>query len=223
MIKRLKQNKKIYIITIILLSIIGISSWVYFNSKSDIELKYSTGNIKIKYTNKYTKISANLVKIEQSDIWNNNNLIIVSGEIQSIQNITIDMNGEEFYNAIVKIKPNHFIKGNVEQDDQIVVLVGCSVGDKEIWQENTFVNASMKVGDSIIAMISKMGDEDILECNGSKLIYKELANYRFNDAMRYCFIENSEGEIIYAKHLYNDLIDPKSLTEVENYISGKIK
>lgn len=222
--KKRIANLLLIILTIIICLGMTIVLYQDFDNQSDIKLHLSEGNIAVKYVqaSKSSTIRPNMKEILQSDIWQNENLTIFSGVIQSVQNIKIKMDDDISYNAIVDIQVLDCIRGNLEEGASISALAGCSVRLDGIWQEDSLVNSSMMKGEKGIFLIRKYDNTDTLEYENSTLYLSDIAEYGFPDAMRYSFIQSENGKIRYCKELYNDLGTPGTLFDVKQYIKLKI-
>ncbi len=225
--KIIKSRKIIFVaitVTIIICLGMTIVLYQYFDNQSNIKLHLSEGNIAVKYiqASKSSTIRPNMKEILQSEVWQNENLTIFSGVIQSVQNIKIKMDDDISYNAIVDIQVLDCIRGNLEEGASISALAGCSVRLDGIWQEDSLVNSSMMKGEEGIFLIRKYDNTDTLEYENSTLYLSDIAEYGFPDAMRYSFIQGKDGEIRYCKELYNDLDAPRTLSDIKQFIKSKI-
>lgn len=222
------KSKKIFFVTFVITIFfcLGLTFTLnqYFDNQSDIKLQLSEGNIAVNYVQAIGSLTIrpNMKEILQSDIWQNDNLTIFSGVIQSVQNIKIKVEDDISYNAIVDIQVLECIRGNLEEGASISVLAGCGVQLDEIWQEDSFVNSAMMEGEEGIFLIQKYNHTDILEYENSTLYFSDIAEYGFPDPMRYSFIQNKNGEIRFCKELYNDLGMPRTLFDIKQYIKLKI-
>jgi len=194
-----------------------------FNN-SQIELTNSTGNVKVKYVNRFPNISSsnNLVWLSEEEIFNERNTSIFKGEILDIKNIKIDMGGRyKHYRSIVSIKLIESYRGNERVGDVIKILMPGPI-NMDIWVEDTEVVSSMRVGDKGIFMPIKYDETHIYRENDSTLYLTDISEYGFMDGERYAFIEK-ENEIIYAKWAFESISKPMSLEDIEEYILDMIK
>jgi len=58
--------------------------------------------------------------------------------------------------------------------------------------------------------------------NGTKLYYKDIADYGIMDGERYVFLETENG-LVFSKGDYPSISNAKTLDEVETYIKSMIK
>ena len=202
---------------VVLVSVVAIA---LINNHSDFKLNSSKGNVSATYTDEYKAISyANLVEIDEKEIWNNKELNIISGTIKDTNNIKLKVGGDVSYDSLVKIEVSDCIKGNVKSGEVIEVLAGCLTNPKGIWQEDCMVNSSMTKGDFGIFMIEE--NHTSIESGNSILQLSDIARYNFPDAMHYCFVEK-ENEVIYFKDFYVELEDSSDINYIKEYINGKL-
>ena len=126
------------------------------------------------------------------------------------------------YNAIIEIKVESDIKGKIKEGSTISVLSGCATMKDEIYQEDSYINSQIEEGDRGIFIIHKYGIDDTLELNQKILYLSELADYGFEDAERFAFLEKN-GNTLFSSNFYKDLKDNAKLDEVKSYIEDKIK
>lgn len=200
---------------------------IYFYSNGNnntIELKKSDGGIEVSYVdgNYKNESKSNLAEIKQDKIWNDDKYCIVEGTVEKANNIEIRIDDKKMYNAIIEIKVESDIKGKIKEGSTISVLSGCATMKEEIYQEDSYINSQIEEGDRGIFIIHKYGIDDTLELNQKILYLSELADYGFEDAERFAFIEKN-GNILFSSNFYRDLKDNAKLDEVKSYIEDKIK
>lgn len=200
---------------------------IYFYSNGNnntIELKKSDGGIEVSYVdgNYKNESKSNLAEIKQDKIWNDDKYCIVEGTVEKANNIEIRIDDKKMYNAIIEIKVESDIKGKIKEGSTISVLSGCATMKEEIYQEDSYINSQIEEGDRGIFIIRKYGIDDTLELNQKILYLSELADYGFEDAERFAFIEKN-GNILFSSNFYKDLKDNAKLDEVKSYIEDKIK
>lgn len=200
---------------------------IYFYSNGNnntIELKKSDGGIEVSYVdgNYKNESKSNLAEIKQDKIWNDDKYCIVEGTVEKANNIEIRIDDKKMYNAIIEIKVESDIKGKIKEGSTISVLSGCATMKEEIYQEDSYINSQIEEGDRGIFIIHKYGIDDTLELNQKILYLSELADYGFEDAERFAFIEKN-GNILFSSNFYKDLKDNAKLDEVKSYIEDKIK
>ena len=206
---------------------------IYFYSNGNnntIELKKSDGGIEVSYVdgNYKNESKSNLAEIKQDKIWNDDKYCIVEGTVEKANNIEIRIDDKKMYNAIIEIKVesdikgHKFYKGKIKEGSTISVLSGCATMKEEIYQEDSYINSQIEEGDRGIFIIHKYGIDDTLELNQKILYLSELADYGFEDAERFAFIEKN-GNILFSSNFYKDLKDNAKLDEVKSYIEDKIK
>lgn len=214
----------IFVIVIIAV-IIGAMIYFYSNGNNNtIELKKSDGGIEVSYVdgNYKNESKSNLAEIKQDKIWNDDKYCIVEGTVEKANNIEIRIDDKKMYNAIIEIKVESDIKGKIKEGSTISVLSGCATMKEEIYQEDSYINSQIEEGDRGIFIIHKYGIDDTLELNQKILYLSELADYGFEDAERFAFIEKN-GNILFSSNFYRDLKDNAKLDEVKSYIEDKIK
>ena len=205
--------------------IIGAMIYFYSNGNNNtIELKKSDGGIEVSYVdgNYKNESKSNLAEIKQDKIWNDDKYCIVEGTVEKANNIEIRIDDKKMYNAIIEIKVESDIKGKIKEGSTISVLSGCATMKEEIYQEDSYINSQIEEGDRGIFIIHKYGIDDTLELNQKILYLSELADYGFEDAERFAFIEKN-GNILFSSNFYKDLKDNAKLDEVKSYIEDKIK
>ena len=220
------KKKQICIFVIVIIAVI-IGAMIYFYSNGNnntIELKKSDGGIEVSYVdgNYKNESKSNLAEIKQDKIWNDDKYCIVEGTVEKANNIEIRIDDKKMYNAIIEIKVESDIKGKIKEGSTISVLSGCATMKEEIYQEDSYINSQIEEGDRGIFIIHKYGIEDTLELNQKILYLSELADYGFEDAERFAFIEKN-GNILFSSNFYRDLKDNAKLDEVKSYIEDKIK
>ena len=189
-----------------------------------IELKKSAGGIEVSYVdgNYKNESKSNLAEIKQDKIWNDDKYCIVEGTVEKANNIEIRIDDKKMYNAIIEIKVESDIKGKIKEGSTISVLSGCATMKEEIYQEDSYINSQIEEGDRGIFIIHKYGIDDTLELNQKILYLSELADYGFEDAERFAFLEKN-GNTLFSSNFYKDLKDNAKLDEVKSYIEDKIK
>lgn len=220
------KKKQICIFVIVIIAVI-IGAMIYFYSNGNnntIELKKSDGGIEVSYVdgNYKNESKSNLAEIKQDKIWNDDKYCIVEGTVEKANNIEIRIDDKKMYNAIIEIKVESDIKGKIKEGSTISVLSGCATRKEEIYQEDSYINSQIEEGDRGIFIIHKYGIDDTLELNQKILYLSELADYGFEDAERFAFIEKN-GNILFSSNFYKDLKDNAKLDEVKSYIEDKIK
>ena len=220
------KKKQICIFVIVIIAvIIGVMIYFYSNGNNNtIELKKSDGGIEVSYVdgNYKNESKSNLAEIKQDKIWNDDKYCIVEGTVEKANNIEIRIDDKKMYNAIIEIKVESDIKGKIKEGSTISVLSGCATMKEEIYQEDSYINSQIEEGDRGIFIIHKYGIDDTLELNQKILYLSELADYGFEDAERFAFIEKN-GNILFSSNFYRDLKDNAKLDEVKSYIEDKIK
>lgn len=187
------KKKHICIFVIVIIAVI-IGAMIYFYSNGNnntIELKKSDGGIEVSYVdgNYKNESKSNLAEIKQDKIWNDDKYCIVEGTVEKANNIEIRIDDKKMYNAIIEIKVESDIKGKIKEGSTISVLSGCATMKEEIYQEDSYINSQIEEGDRGIFIIHKYGIDDTLELNQKILYLSELADYGFEDAERFAFIE----------------------------------
>ena len=220
------KKKHICIFVIVIIAVI-IGAMIYFYSNGNnntIELKKSDGGIEVSYVdgNYKNESKSNLAEIKQDKIWNDDKYCIVEGTVEKANNIEIRIDDKKMYNAIIEIKVESDIKGKIKEGSTISVLSGCATIKEEIYQEDSYINSQIEEGDRGIFIIHKYGIDDTLELNQKILYLSELADYGFEDAERFAFIEKN-GNTLFSSNFYKDLKDNAKLDEVKSYIEDKIK
>ena len=74
---------------------------------------------------------------------------------------------------------------------------------EEIYQEDSYINSQIEEGDRGIFIIHKYGIDDTLELNQKILYLSELADYGFEDAERFAFLEKN-GNTLFSSNFYKD-------------------
>lgn len=220
------KKKQICIFVIVIIAVI-IGAMIYFYSNGNnntIEVKKSAGGIEVSYVdgNYKNESKSNLAEIKQDKIWNDDKYCIVEGTVEKANNIEIRIDDKKMYNAIIEIKVESDIKGKIKEGSTISVLSGCATMKEEIYQEDSYINSQIEEGDRGIFIIHKYGIDDTLELNQKILYLSELADYGFEDAERFAFLEKN-GNTLFSSNFYKDLKDNAKLDEVKSYIEDKIK
>lgn len=162
---------------------------------SDIKLKKSSKGITVNYINKFPDASyRNLSDITEEEIWSDERYDIVEGTVEEIRNVKIRFGTEKYYGAIITIKPEEIIKGTLNET-QIKIFVDCNIGKADSSGDSEILK-TLKEKDRGIFIIYKYSDTDVWENDKKNLYMDELAEYGFEDAERFAFIEKNSKEIL---------------------------
>ena len=168
---------------------------------SDIKLKKSSKGITVNYINKFPDASyRNLSDITEEEIWSDERYDIVEGTVEEIRNVKIRFGTEKYYGAIITIKPEEIIKGTLNET-QIKIFVDCNIGKADSSGDSEILK-TLKEKDRGIFIIYKYSDTDVWENDKKNLYMDELAEYGFEDAERFAFIEKIARYILvlYTKY-----------------------
>lgn len=173
---------------------------------SDIKLKKSSKGITVNYINKFPDASyRNLSDITEEEIWSDERYDIVEGTVEEIRNVKIRFGTEKYYGAIITIKPEEIIKGTLNET-QIKIFVDCNIGKADSSGDSEILK-TLKEKDRGIFIIYKYSDTDVWENDKKNLYMDELAEYGFEDAERFAFIEKNSK--VYFSSIYK--IFPKMI------------
>lgn len=187
---------------------------------SDIKLKKSSKGITVNYINKFPDVSyRNLSDITEEEIWNDERYDIVEGTVEEIRNVKIRFGAEKCYGAIITIKPEEIIKGTLDET-QIKVFVDCNIGKADSSGDSEILK-TLKEKDRGIFIIYKYSDTDVWENDKKNLYMDELAEYGFEDAERFAFIEKNSK--VYFSSIYKNISEDDTLEEIKEYIKQKRK
>lgn len=215
----MQMRKRIVVLCSILFTI-ALGILLYSQLHSDIKLNKSSKGIKINYTNKFHRnANYNLVEINENDIWNNEQYIIVKGTVKTIRNIKIKFGSEKSYGAIVTIEPNKIFRGNIDNSD-ISIFVNCCIGGTLKYEDSDTLSI-LDEGDQGIFIIRKNESTDTWEENGKILYMNEIADYCFDDAARFAFVEKN-GKVVFDP-MYKNISRNATITNIEEYIENRIK
>lgn len=144
---------------------------------------------------------------------------IVEGTVEEIRNVKIRFGAEKCYGAIITIKPEEIIKGTLDET-QIKIFVDCNIGKADSSGDSEILK-TLKEKDRGIFIIYKYSDTDVWENDKKNLYMDELAEYGFEDAERFAFIEKN-GKV-YFSSIYKNISEDDTLEEIKEYIKQKRK
>jgi len=199
---------------------IGIS---LINSRNNpFHLSLSKGNIQVYYTNNAASMQQdyNLVSLSEEELLTKRDTTIFKGTIVEIRNIIVNMDGDELYMAIAKINVSKVYRGNCNENDTISVLLPCPISN-HVWVEDSGTVSAMREGMTGIFMPIQYSESYAREQNGTKLYYKDIADYGILDGERYAFLETEKG-LVFSNLAYKSISNAKTLDEVETYIKSMI-
>lgn len=225
-IKREKYKKRIglkyyYGVAVACLALIFFAMPMISNPS--IELKNSTGNVKVKYVNNTPNIVAkySLIGLTEDQIFNEYNTSIFKGKVTEIKNIRIQMGwGRREYRAIATVEVLNSYRGNEKLGDTVKILLPCSI-NMDIKVEDTGVVSSMNVDTIGIFMPIKYDESSIWQENNATLYLKDVSDYGFLDGERFAFIQTESG-IKYSEWAFESIDKNPSLEDIEKYILDMI-
>ena len=212
------KYKKIIISFFVISILIGVFFSIYFHS--DFKLDRSSKGIIINYIDngKISSVS-NLVPISEEEIWGNGEYIIIEGKVEKVNNIKIRFGSEKEYGALLTVKINNVLRGTI--DSAVINIFVDMCFDKGVYYEDAGVLSSVEIGDNGIFIIRKYLDTDVWEENEKILYMNEIAEYGFEDAERFAFVE--KGSKVIFSPIYENIPNNSTLSEVHNYIMEQIK
>ncbi|SEW22773.1 hypothetical protein [[Clostridium] fimetarium] len=201
-------------------AVIGIS---LINSRNNaFHLSLSKGNIQVYYTNNTSNLQEDydLVSLSEEELFSKCDTTIFKGTISEIKNIIVNLNGDELYMAIAKINVSKVYRGNCNENDTISMLLPCPISN-HVWVEDSGTVSAMREGMTGIFMPTQYSESYSREKNGTKLYYKDIADYGILDGERYAFLETEKG-LVFSNLAYKSISNAKTLDEVETYIKSMI-
>lgn len=192
------------------------------NQKNKITLSEASHNVAVKYTDNVPEINSehSLIYLTEEQLFTHFDTVIFKGIVSSIENIELNFNGDKNYRALVKITVEEVIRGDIEANDSLSVLLPCPIGS-DVMMTDIETISELKVGMTGIFMPMIYDEGSTWEQNGATLALKDIADYGFADGERYAFLEAENG-LIFASWAYESIADATTLDEIRLYIESMI-
>ena len=186
-----------------------------------------SSGVTVSYTNDAPSMnsSGDLVPLTEeelfSETYNNYELVIFGGVVREVNNIVIDFNGRERYQAIAKIEVSESLRGNIALGDVVIVLLPAPVNMEGLRVEDTSVSSQITKGTTGIFMPIRYDETSIIEMNGATLVLSEIVEYGLLDGERWVFLETPEG-LVFSRWAYGSIADVATMNEIRQYINEMI-
>lgn len=203
--------------------IIGIGISFVYNQSNTIKLTNASNNASVKYVNNAPSISVfgDLEELSEEELFSKHDTDILKGTILKINNIQLNMNGQEEYRAIAQIKVEKVYRGDCKVGNTLSILLPSPIR-ADLWTEHSGTVSAMKAGMTGIFMPTKYTENSYYQANGAKLALTDIAEYSFADGERYAFLKTENG-VIFSKWAYKSIDKATALEEIEAYIESMLK
>ena len=196
------------------------------NKGSDFGLILSSG-VSVRHIDKppALHISENLVTLTEeelfSEYFHGYEIPIFGGIVKEVNNIVMDFNGEEIYQAIAKIEVKEVLRGTIPINSVVTVLLPAPVNMEGYWVSDTSVSSLFTTGTRGYFMPIKYDETSLISMNEATLVLSEIAEYGLTDGERWAFLETAEG-LVFSRWSYESIADATTMDEVRQYIIAMI-
>ena len=144
---------------------------------------------------------------------------ILQGRITEIRNISIHLKSrrDPLFRAIVSVQIEKSYRGDVAPGTVIQFLTPFGIGEGQMTSSVTLAVGGMRVGMRGVFLLDVCDDEDYDGTENSRLMLRDLADYRIWDDLD-IFLERN-GNLYFEKWLYTTIPDADSIEEIEDYIA----
>ncbi len=146
---------------------------------------------------------------------------IFRGEILSLENITIDLNGDKEYRAVARVKVSKSFKGDFRRGQTVRMLLPCAMG-VEYTPKTYGLAEQLEVGMEGIFMPHVYDGDSIWRQGGVTLDPQDLAHCGLGDGQRWMFLKPAVGKVLYSHHYYPGAEGCISLDEIEEYVKSML-
>lgn len=214
---------------LIIIGLAVLSNNTLIKKSPDFDLAQSTGTVSVKYIGqneipKDINISGMLEDIPENELFTRYKIVAFKGEVKNIDNILIEYGTQLQYYSIATIKVEKSYKGDIESGSTVNILIpyayqeGVSIEDSDTVEH-------LKVGMTGIftpKVNDKIGiDDDFIQSGESRIVFADIAEYRFLDGTRWMFLDTDEG-LIFDRSSYGKASYSKTLYDIEDYVNSMI-
>lgn len=160
--------------------------------------------------------SGMLAYYSEEELFSNFPTAIFQGTVQNLYNIEIDFNGNKSYRALAEIQVQEVYRGNCQAGDLATVLLPAPVA-ADMGTEDMDTLCQMETGTEGIFMPSIYDNASVIENNNATLYLKEIADYGFNDGIRWAFLKTDTG-LVFDRNSYPGAKDASTLEDIRTYI-----
>lgn len=148
------------------------------------------------------------------------NKVIFRGTVVDTENIVIDLGSEKLNRAVLKIRVDEIIKGDLVQGNIIQILSPCPVGEG-VFKDTSLIASQMTAGTRGIFMPTVYTDTSVMKSDVKSLYLKDLADYGFSDGMRYAFLD-LKGRLVFDRDAYPSIEDAQTMEDIEIFIHNEL-
>lgn len=147
------------------------------------------------------------------------------GTVTAIDNYEIDFDGEAYYCAVVTFRVDKSLRHDLTDGETITVYVSSPIGTENVFTDNG-VACELKVGMEGVFRPVRYGTADfdgansLLTMNGVTYDKRMIADFGFYDGVRFLYLADENGDLIYDETAFPSLQNPKSLDDIETYVVG---
>lgn len=163
-----------------------------------------------------------LLYLTEEEMFTKENMYVFRGIVRELTNIIIDFNGEKEGRCIATIVIEEVYKGEISAEEEISVLLPCSIESGKMFAEDTGIIAQLKIGMEGIFMPVVYDQKDAMGRNGAVLVFRDLASCGISDGMRWVFLSTDRG-VHFARFAYSGAKDAVSLDDIEAYVLKMLK
>lgn len=214
---------------LLIIGIVVLSNNILIKKSPDFDLAKSAGTVSVKYIGqnevpKDINTSGMLEYIREDEMFTRYKIVAFKGEVKNIDNILIEYGTQSQYYSIATIKVEKSYKGEIEDGSTVRVLIPYAY-QEGIWVEDSDTAKYLKVGMTGI-FTPKVNDEigmddDFMQSGESRIVFADIAEYRFPDGVRWMFLDTDEG-LIFDRNSYENAFEAKTLDGIEAYINSMI-
>lgn len=203
----------------LLLSVITADIW-----KEELALSNSSKSMAVYYVDESDvnrEVSqASLVSMTEEELFTKWNPQVIKGEVQKIDHIELDFNGQSVYQSLVTLLVTDVYRGDMRAGENIVIRTPYIGSD--VYQTDTDVVSQLQVGMDGIFMPIRYDETFIWEQNGATLQVRDVSEYGFPDGERYLFLDTADG-LVFMRDAYPSLAEAQTLSDVEMFMRERFK
>ena len=192
--------------------------------KEELALSNSSKSMAVYYVDESDvdreAIQASLVSMTEEELFTKWNPLVIKGEVQKIDHIELDFNGQSVYQSLVTLHVTDVYRGDVNSGEDIIIrapYIGSGV-----YQTDTGVVSQAQVGVEGIFMPIRYDETFKWEQNGATLQVRDVSEYGFPDGERYLFLDTADG-LVFMRDAYPSLTEAQSLNDVEVFMRERFK
>ncbi len=208
------------------LSLAVLGATLLFNEPaSDFDLTRSTGNVSVQYVTadeipEGAHTSGILAEIPEDELFTMYEIIAFKGTVQSVDNILIEFESGEalLYYSVANLQVEKVYKGDIEENSTLKVLIPYPFSDGiDISNNDTVKQLEVGMTGIFTPKVSNPTD-DFHQWGENKIVFADIAPYRFTDGTRWMFLDTDEG-LLFDRHSYNGAANAETLDDIEEYVN----